>query len=91
MCSKGELAAARMTIDEICTHVGATSLGYLSIDGAVGAVGKGKDHLCLACFNGDYPISVPAEARKDAFDHPPEVGQIAAVSILQPSLPELEG
>src|SRR5512141_3255043 len=39
MCSRGELAAARMTIPEICAHVGATSLGYLSIQGAVDAVG----------------------------------------------------
>lgn len=90
MCSKGELAAARMTIDEICAHVGATSLGYLSIDGAAEAVGEGKNRLCLACFNGDYPIPVPAEARKDAFDHPPEVGQMAAVSALQPSLLDFE-
>ena len=89
MCSKGELAAARMTIDEICAHVGATSLGYLSIDGAAEAVGEGKNRLCLACFNGDYPIPVPAEARKDAFDHPPEVGQMAAVSALLASVSAL--
>lgn len=80
MCSRGELAAARMSIEEIREHVGATSLGYLSIEGAVEAVGRGKDQFCLACFNGEYPISIPAELGKDAFDKPPEVGQFAAVA-----------
>jgi amidophosphoribosyltransferase len=78
MASKGELAAARMTIPDLCAHIGATTLGYLSIQGAVDAVGKGKDHFCLACFNGEYPIPVPVQAQKHAFDDPPDVGQMAA-------------
>jgi amidophosphoribosyltransferase len=79
MASKGELAAARLTIQELCEHLGATSLGYLSIQGAVDAVGKPSDNFCLACFNGDYPISVPGPLRKHAFDEPPEVGEMAAL------------
>jgi amidophosphoribosyltransferase len=78
MASKGELAAARMSIPELCEYIGATSLGYLSIQGAVDAVGKEKNHFCLACFNGEYPIPVPAHAQKHAFDDPPDVGQLAA-------------
>ncbi len=89
MASKGELAAARMTIPEIREHLGATSLGYLSIEGAVRAVGRPMDNFCLACFNGHYPISVPEELRKDAFERPPDVGQLAAVSSGQPKLPDL--
>ena len=80
MASRGELAAAVMTIPELCDYVGATSLGYLSIDGAVEAVGKDKDHHCLACFNGDYPIPVSRAQEKHAFDEPPDVGQFAGVS-----------
>lgn len=80
MASRGELAAAKWTIDEIRDHLGADSLGYLSIDSAVAAVGKDKAHFCLACFNGDYPISVPEDVRKDAFETPPDVGQLAAVT-----------
>src|SRR5205823_6134381 len=53
MASKGELAAARMTIPQLQAYIGASSLGYLSIDGAVDAVGTGRGHHCLACFNGD--------------------------------------
>ena len=86
MCSKGELAAARMSIEEIGKQVGATSLGYLSISGAVRAVGRAEDSFCLACFNGDYPIQVPDRLRKDAFERPPDVGQFGVLTNLQPSL-----
>jgi amidophosphoribosyltransferase len=79
MASKGELAAARMTIEQLKDYLGATSLGYLSITGAVDAVGKTDDHFCLACFSGNYPIAVPGELKKHAFDDPPEVGEMAAI------------
>jgi amidophosphoribosyltransferase len=80
MASKGELAAARMSIEQLSQYLGATSLGYLSIDGAVRAVGRRRDQFCLACFSGEYPISVPADLSKHAFDDPPEVGQMTAIS-----------
>ncbi|MCH7678123.1 hypothetical protein IID10_02020 [candidate division KSB1 bacterium] len=32
------------------------SLGYLSLDGMVGAVSNGKSGFCTACFTGDYPL-----------------------------------
>lgn len=80
MASRGELAAARMSVDEITEYVGATSLGYLSIEGATAAVGRKPDSFCLACFNGDYPIPVPARAEKLAFEQPPDVGQISTVA-----------
>lgn len=88
MASKGELAAARMTLDELCVYLGATSLGYLSIQGAVDAVGPSKDNFCVACFSGEYPIPVPRELRKHAFDDPPDVGEMAAVVHGQPVLIE---
>lgn len=68
MCSRGELAAARMTIDEICTHIGADSLGYLSIEGAVAAAKQDRPKFCLACFNGDYPVAIPPNLSKAALD-----------------------
>lgn len=76
MASRGELAAAKWNIEEIRDRIGATTLGYLSIDGAVRAVGKSKDEFCLACFNGDYPIAVPENVRKDMFERP-KVGAFA--------------
>jgi len=80
MASKGELAAARMTTEQLAAYIGATSLGYLSIDGAVAAVGKQDGRFCLACFNGDYPIPVPADMSRHAFDDPPAVGEMAALT-----------
>ncbi|MFY9233518.1 MAG: amidophosphoribosyltransferase [Fimbriimonadaceae bacterium] len=99
MASKGELAAAVMSIPEICKHIGATSLGYLSILGATEAVasplslpmaegihGEGQfPGFCTACFSGEYPIPVPEELAKHAFDSPPDTGQMAAVTKAQPA------
>jgi amidophosphoribosyltransferase len=82
MASKGELAAAKMAIPELCEYLGATSLGYLSIPGAAAAVkndGSTSD-FCFACFNGDYPIPVSMNQKKHAFDDPPEVGEFAGVA-----------
>jgi amidophosphoribosyltransferase len=79
MASKGELAAAKWSVEEIREHLGATSLGYLSVEGTVRAVGQGTNGFCLACFNGDYPIQVPQQLSKLAFEEPPEVGEIGVV------------
>lgn len=86
MCSKEELAAARMTLDQIREHIGATSLGYLSISGAVKAVGRPDGEFCLACFNGDYPIEVPEEVERHPFEGGVDLGHIAAVNKSQPEL-----
>ncbi|HLK15374.1 MAG TPA: amidophosphoribosyltransferase, partial [Fimbriimonadaceae bacterium] len=80
MASKGELAAARMSLEELTEYIGANSLGFLSIEGAKKAVGEDEHRFCLACFNGDYPIPVPSELKKNAFDDPPHLGELAAVS-----------
>jgi amidophosphoribosyltransferase len=43
--------------------IGATSLGYLSIDGMLRAVRMKRHHFCLACFDGKYPIPVPRDVK----------------------------
>lgn len=48
------LIAARMTLDEICAHLGADSLGYLPVE-AFDAIGLSLDSHCAACFTGKYP------------------------------------
>ena len=58
--TRAELIAASMNTDQICESIQADSLGYLSIDGMVKASGQDPSTLCMACFNGDYPISIPA-------------------------------
>ena len=63
MANQDELVAARQSVEEIRQLIGATSLGYLSLDNVVRAVGMGKDKFCRACFDGKYPIPVPPEVR----------------------------
>ncbi len=68
MATRWELIAAQKTIPEVRDFIGADSLGYLSIDGLVEAVGLPKDIFCMACFTGDYPIPVQLEMDKLALD-----------------------
>ena len=70
MATRGELVAADRTVPEILERVGADSLGYLSVDGLVRAIGLGEQH-CLACFTGDYPVPVQLEMDKLALERPP--------------------
>ncbi|SFA57608.1 amidophosphoribosyltransferase [Rhodococcoides kroppenstedtii] len=41
--------------------IGADSLGYISIDGMIGASEQPSTRLCAACFDGNYPIPLPKE------------------------------
>ena len=60
MASQSELIAANLTIDEICAHIGADSLAYLSLPGLMKAL-KAEGGYCNACFTGDYPFSTPIQ------------------------------
>lgn len=88
MASKGELASAVMTLEQLRLHIEATSLGFLSVEGAMRAVNGAETGFCTACFTGNYPISVPEGLQKHAFEEPPNVGEIAAVQASQPALIE---
>ncbi len=56
MATQNELIAANKSLDEICEHIGADSLAYLSIRGLMRAL-KAEDGYCNACFTGDYPFT----------------------------------
>jgi len=69
--SKEKLIACQMTIPEICQHIGADTLGYLSVNGVQSLTSeslKPQPSFCTACFTGEYPISVPKEMPKDKFE-----------------------
>ncbi len=68
MATRWELIAAQKTIPEIKDFIGADTLGYLSMDGLIKAVGLPKDLFCLACFTGDYPIPVQIQMDKLALE-----------------------
>jgi amidophosphoribosyltransferase len=71
MATRWELIAAQKTVPEVRDFIGADSLGYLSIDGLIKAVGLPEDTFCLACFTGDYPIPVQLEMDKLALESKP--------------------
>ena len=52
-----ELIAHHLGVPEIAEHVGADSLGYLSVDRMMKALGR-DDGYCNACFTGSYPVPV---------------------------------
>jgi amidophosphoribosyltransferase len=46
------------------TLINVDSLGYVSIEGLVEAVGIPEDDLCLGCLTGVYPVEIPGEKCK---------------------------
>jgi len=68
MATRQELIASHKSVEEIREFIGADSLGYLSIEGLIKAVGLPKETFCLACFTGDYPIPVQLEMDKLALE-----------------------
>jgi amidophosphoribosyltransferase len=61
---RDELIAARLTLPEICRHIDADTLGYLSLDGLIDAIGLAREKFCHACFTGDYPMPVQLDLDK---------------------------
>jgi len=58
---RSELIAATHTLDEIRKYVGADSLGYLSLDGMLAAVGARQQSYCTSCYTGQYPVAFPQD------------------------------
>jgi amidophosphoribosyltransferase len=68
MARRDELIASRMDIEEIRKHIGADSLGYLSLDGMIRATGGTPDEYCVACFTGEYLVPVQLELTKGVLE-----------------------
>ncbi len=60
--SRAELIANGMELEDIRRSIGADSLDYVSLDGLVAASEQPRSRLCMACFDGKYPIPLPDEA-----------------------------
>jgi amidophosphoribosyltransferase len=56
---RSTLIAARLEVDEIREHIGADSLGYLSLAGLLAATGVADAGFCTACLSGEYPTDIP--------------------------------
>jgi amidophosphoribosyltransferase len=68
MATREELIAARLSVDEIAQHIGADSLGYLSLEGLSEAVGMERSGHCKACFSGEYPVQAVTGTGKGMFE-----------------------
>lgn len=55
---EAQLIAAQMTVEEVCDYIGADSLGYLSLDGMLEAIGIDPASTCNACWSGAYPTLI---------------------------------
>ena len=66
--SRDHLIACHRTIPEIADIIGADSLGYLPTGDLCRLIGD--SHFCSACFDGNYPTTVPESTQKDRFERP---------------------
>lgn len=65
--TKKELIANTMSLEEIRKFIGVETLGYLSIEGMLKALGKPANY-CTACWSGTYPIPFGDEGDKFALE-----------------------
>jgi len=63
-----QLIGAVKTVEQIRRIFDADSIGYISPEGLVASTGLKKEHFCLACFNGDYPMEVPRTEGEKVFE-----------------------
>ena len=61
MKTREQFAATGRTIEEIGKMITADSLGYISVEGLVEAIGHPSSDLCLGCLTEEYPLPVPGE------------------------------
>jgi len=66
MATRKELIAANNSIEEIKKFIGATSLGFLSMERLLKTVASPQKNYCTACFTGNYPI--PVQLSMDKFE-----------------------
>ena len=90
--SRAELIATGLSSDEVCRSIGADSLGYVSLQGLVEATTVSMQELCRACFDGVYPIELPAQAQlgKNVLEQT-ELPIAAGVDIDAPARVDVDG
>jgi amidophosphoribosyltransferase len=62
--SSKQLVASTCSVEEIRKMIGADSLGYLSLNGLLNTPLGARCGFCSACFDGRYPMEVPADGSK---------------------------
>ena len=64
MEERTQFLANEKTMDEIRDATTADSIGYISVDGVVDAIGIPKRDLCLGCVTDKYPLDIPCEMHR---------------------------
>ncbi len=62
--SEENLIACHHSVAQIAKLIGADSLGYLPKDALRALAGD----VCSACFDGNYPTTIPTDTRRDRFE-----------------------
>ncbi len=70
MATKKELIAANYSVEEIQEQLDIDSLGYITLDALVEAIGMPKENLCLGCVNGEYPTELPEGIEAETYYKP---------------------
>ena len=58
---RSELIGATHTLEEIRKYIEADSVGYLSLEGLLAAVGPSRNSYCTSCYTGVYPVEFPRD------------------------------
>jgi amidophosphoribosyltransferase len=68
--TKGELIAAKKTIEELRVYLGLDTLHYLTLEGLLRSTGADnqENSYCKACFDGCYPVSFDGSLTKDCLE-----------------------
>ncbi len=70
MASKKELIAANYSIEEIKEQLDIDTLGYITLDALVEAIGMPESDLCLGCLNECYPTELPDDIEAETYYKP---------------------
>ena len=65
---RGSLITNSMKVEEICSAIGADSLGFVSVDGIHNVAGMDGIGICDACFTGNYPMKVDEREYFNKYD-----------------------
>lgn len=70
MATKKELIAANYTIEEIRKQLDVDTLGYITLESLIKAIGMPKENLCLGCLNECYPTELPDGIEAETYYKP---------------------
>lgn len=70
MATKKELIAANYSVEEIREQLDVDSLGYITLEALVDAIGMPKEDLCLGCINEKYPTELPEDIEAETYYKP---------------------